>query len=197
MLLPTLCRIRTLLKTSISPFLMSCIARTQIGASSSHAMALPAIAVAAMLCRISVSSSATSIASSPKISCDFCSASLYPAMTVVGWMPRSSSPPAFLSSSPANITDAVVPSPTSFSCVFATATIVFALGCSTAILRKMVSPSLVIVTSPATSTSILSIPLGPNVDFTMFDTAIAAVIFICNASFPRTCSLLGSMTIIG
>ena len=196
MLLPTLFWILTLLKTSISPFLINCIARTQMGARSSHAMALPTIAVAATLCRISVSSP-TSIASSPKISCDFCSASLYPAMTVVGWMPRSISPPAFLSSSPANITDAVVPSPTSFSCVFATATIVFALGCSTAILRRMVSPSLVIVTSPATSTSILSMPLGPNVDFTMFDTAIAAVIFICNASFPRTCSLLGSMTIIG
>lgn len=51
----------------------------------------------------------------------------------------------------------------------------FAAGCSTSSKRKIVAPSFVIVTSPMSSTIILSKPTGPNELFTMFEIAAAAI----------------------
>ena len=46
-----------------------------------------------------------------------------------------------------------------------------AAGCSTSRSLRIVAPSLVMVTSPMSSTSILSRPTGPREVFTMFATA--------------------------
>lgn len=51
----------------------------------------------------------------------------------------------------------------------------FAAGCSTSSNRKIVAPSFVIVTSPMSSTSILSKPTGPRELFTMFAIDAAAI----------------------
>ena len=51
----------------------------------------------------------------------------------------------------------------------------FAAGCSTSRSLRIVAPSLVIVTSPMSSTSILSRPTGPSEVFTMFATAWTAM----------------------
>src|SRR5439155_14784587 len=48
-----------------------------------------------------------------------------------------------------------------------------------------VAPSLVTVTSPRLSTSILSIPRGPRVVLTTSETILAALILLLWASFPR------------
>jgi hypothetical protein len=48
----------------------------------------------------------------------------------------------------------------------------------------MVRPSLVIVTSPKLSTSILSMPFGPRELFTLSATIFAAIMFVRCASFP-------------
>ena len=49
---------------------------------------------------------------------------------------------------------------------------------------RIVLPSLVIVTSPKLSTSILSMPLGPRALFTDSATILAAIMFACCASLP-------------
>jgi len=53
--------------------------------------------------------------------------------------------------------------------------IISAVGLSMSISLRMVTPSLVIVTDPMESTSILSIPFGPSVDWTASATARAAL----------------------
>jgi len=65
---------------------------------------------------------------------------------------------ALLSNSAAIITTEVVPSPTSLSCNYDNSTIIFPAGCETSNYLKMVAPSLVTVTSPISSTNILSKP---------------------------------------
>lgn len=50
-----------------------------------------------------------------------------------------------------------------------------AAGCSTSNYLRIVAPSFVIVTSPISSTNILSNPYGPNEDLTILDRAITAV----------------------
>src|SRR2546425_4130785 len=111
-------------------------------------------------------------------------ASRYPSTITVGWIPWSRSSSAFFSSSPATTTEVVVPSPTSSSWVLATSTIILAAGCCTSISSSIVAPSLVMVTSPNPSTSILSIPLGPNEDRTDSAIIFAAMIFALSASWP-------------
>ena len=81
---------------------------------------------------------------------------------------------ARLSSSAARMTTEVVPSPTSASCSCASCTSRLAVGCSTSNFLRMVAPSLVIVTSPMSSTIILSSPCGPREDLTMLATDKAA-----------------------
>ena len=114
-----------------------------------------------------------------------CSAALaYPSITIVGCTSLSISSWAFSNNAPDNTTDVVVPSPTSLSVVFATSTIIFPAGCCISISFKIVAPSFVIVTSPKPSTSILSIPRGPNDVLTNCATSVAAnMLFFC-ASFP-------------
>src|SRR3972149_973204 len=93
---------------------------------------------------------------------------------------------AFLRSSPARITAAVVPSPASSSWVFATSTSIFAAGCSMSISFRIVTPSFVMTTSPRLSTSILSLPRGPNVERTASATAFAAAMLLNCAPLPRS-----------
>ncbi|CAI8178528.1 MAG: Uncharacterised protein [Candidatus Nitrosopelagicus brevis] len=83
---------------------------------------------------------------------------------------------AFANSVPAKITDDVVPSPTSVSIVFEISIIILAAGCCASISFRIVAPSLVIVTSPKESTSILSSPRGPKLDLTISATIFAAMI---------------------
>ena len=90
-----------------------------------------------------------------------------------------------MSNSPAIITAVVVPSPTSSSCVFATSTNILAAGCSISISLRIVTPSFVTTISPIPSTSILSIPFGPNVVLTVSaNTLPANMLFLC-ASLPK------------
>jgi hypothetical protein len=74
---------------------------------------------------------------------------------------------ALFNSSDAIITTDVVPSPTSLSYNWESSTITLAAGCSTSNYFRIVAPSLVIVTSPISSTNILSKPYGPNVFLTI------------------------------
>mmetsp|Transcript_61312 Transcript_61312/g.161125 ORF Transcript_61312/g.161125 Transcript_61312/m.161125 type:complete len:217 (-) Transcript_61312:17-667(-) len=108
----------------------------------------------------------------------------YPEMTVVGWMLFLTSSFARFSSSAAMITTEVVPSPTSVSCRFASSTRTLAAGCSTSSCCRMVAPSLVIVMSPMSSTSILSRPCGPSDDFRILARAMTAVTFCDRISPP-------------
>src|SRR5208283_2357640 len=91
---------------------------------------------------------------------------------------------AFSRSAPASITADVVPSPTSLSVAFETSTSIFAAGCCTSISLSMVAPSLVIVTSPSESTSILSMPRGPTEVLTISAISLAAAILFRCASLP-------------
>ena len=61
---------------------------------------------------------------------------------------------------------------------------ILAAGCCTSISLRMVTPSLVMVTSPMESTSSLSMPLGPIELRTALATARAAIILFEMASFP-------------
>ena len=65
---------------------------------------------------------------------------------------------AYYNSSEAINTTDVVPSPTSLSYYKLRSTIILATGCSTSIFLSIVAPSLVIVTSPISSTNSLSKP---------------------------------------
>mmetsp|Transcript_12966 Transcript_12966/g.15736 ORF Transcript_12966/g.15736 Transcript_12966/m.15736 type:complete len:240 (+) Transcript_12966:1749-2468(+) len=112
-------------------------------------------------------------------------ASLYPRMIFVGCNPWLTSSFARFKSSDAMITTEVVPSPTSLSCKSASSQRTFPAGCSTSKSFKIVAPSLVIVTSPTWSTSILSNPTGPREDFTILAMASAAVTFCVRTSFPE------------
>ncbi len=91
---------------------------------------------------------------------------------------------AFFNSSPARMTEVVVPSPACSSWVLATSTSILAAGWSTSISFRMVTPSLVMTTSPRLSTSILSIPRGPRVLRTASAMAFAAWMLLNCASLP-------------
>src|SRR5947208_3799622 len=116
---------------------------------------------------------------------------------IVGWTSCSIRDSASLRSSPARTTALVVPSPNSSSCVFATSTSIFAVGCSISISLRIVTPSFVIVTSPRESTSILSMPFGPRVDLTASATARAAAMLLYTAPFPFSRSVPSFKIMIG
>jgi hypothetical protein len=61
----------------------------------------------------------------------------------------------------------------------------FAAGCSTSRSLRIVAPSLVIVTSPMSSTSILSKPTGPSDVLTMFATACTAMTVVARNKRAR------------
>mmetsp|Transcript_46536 Transcript_46536/g.149379 ORF Transcript_46536/g.149379 Transcript_46536/m.149379 type:complete len:200 (-) Transcript_46536:305-904(-) len=112
-------------------------------------------------------------------------ASRMPLMMDVGWiLLRTRSLERFRSSEAVMTTD-VVPSPTSWSCSSASSTRIFAAGCSTSSCLRMVAPSLVMVTSPMSSTSILSRPTGPRDVLTMLAIARTAVTFWARTSAPE------------
>merc|ERR1719516_154522 len=111
-------------------------------------------------------------------------ASLYPAIIEVGWIFCFTSSSAFFSSSAAMMTTLVVPSPTSSSWSAASSTSTLAAGCSTSSSWRMVAPSLVIVTSPTSSTIILSRPTGPRLLLTMLAMLEAAITFCVLTSCP-------------
>ena len=134
--------------------------------------------VSAICSRRASSCRETFLATPFRISCAFSLASLYPAAMMVGWTLESIRSRDFLRSSPAMMTEVVVPSPTSWSWVFATSTSILAAGCWTSISLRMVTPSLVMTTSPMESTSILSIPLGPRLLLTASAMVLAAVMLL-------------------
>jgi hypothetical protein len=72
------------------------------------------------------------------------------------------------------MTTDVVPSPTSLSWIYESSTKTLAAGWVTSNYLRIVAPSFVIVTSPISSTSILSRPCGPREVFTMFESAVTA-----------------------
>ena len=111
----------------------------------------------------------------------------YPDMTEVAWILFLMSSFPLLSNSAARITTEVVPSPTSRSWIWESSTRTFAAGCVTSNYLRIVAPSLVIVTSPISSTSILSSPWGPSEVLTIFESASTAIIFCVRTSCP--CSL--------
>src|SRR3989344_8291601 len=145
---------------------------------------LPVIAVIAIFFKMSISFSVTFSANSFKICLLFSAANLYPFAMTVGWTLSSNKCSACFNNSTANTTAVVVPSPTSFSWVFATSTIIFAVGCSIDISSKIVTPSFVTTISPIESTNILSMPFGPRVVLTVSATALAAAMLFLCASLP-------------
>mmetsp|Transcript_70079 Transcript_70079/g.222136 ORF Transcript_70079/g.222136 Transcript_70079/m.222136 type:complete len:208 (-) Transcript_70079:97-720(-) len=104
-----------------------------------------------------------------------CWAALFMASEMmVGWMPRASMSMAFFRSAPQRTVTEVVPSPATTSWDLESSTSIFAAGCETSILSRIVAPSLVMITSPLASWTILSIPLGPSDVRTASATALAA-----------------------
>lgn len=85
-------------------------------------------------------------------------ASLYPYITVVAWILFLINSFPLFKSSAAKITTEVVPSPTSLSYICDSSTRTLAAGWVTSSILRIVAPSLVIVTSPISSTNILSKP---------------------------------------
>ena len=108
---------------------------------------------------------------------DSLSASLYPDITEVAWILFFINSFPLFKSSAANITTEVVPSPTSLSWIWDSSTRTLAAGCVTSSYLRIVAPSLVIVTSPMSSTSILSSPYGPSEVLTIFESATTAMMF--------------------
>mmetsp|Transcript_26387 Transcript_26387/g.82154 ORF Transcript_26387/g.82154 Transcript_26387/m.82154 type:complete len:248 (+) Transcript_26387:1650-2393(+) len=99
-----------------------------------------------------------------------------PAAMVCGCTRASMSFSASRSSSPHNTATDVVPSPTSSSCVLAMSTKTLAAALSMCTLRKIVAPSFVtsiLWSWLETDCRILSMPLGPSVDFTKSAIAMA------------------------
>ncbi len=163
--------------------------------ASSSPTALPVSAVDATFSRSSSVLTGTAISS--RISAAFSAASLNPLVITVEWTLELMSSSDCLSSSPAITTEVVVPSPHSASWVLATSTTILAAGCCTSISFRMVTPSLVMTTSPMVLTSILSIPLGPRVDLTASATAFAAAMLLNCASLSLFLSVPSLSTIIG
>mmetsp|Transcript_29694 Transcript_29694/g.76163 ORF Transcript_29694/g.76163 Transcript_29694/m.76163 type:complete len:326 (+) Transcript_29694:1297-2274(+) len=128
------------------------------------------------------------------------SAIRYPWQMTCGWMPALTSCSAFRRSSAASTTTDVVPSPHCWSWVLDMSTKIFAAGLSTQTDRRIVAPSLVIVaeenlaSGPGMGWRILSIPLGPSVDFTRSPMAYAPM-KDCNRAFsPLSSEALAFMT---
>ena len=105
-------------------------------------------------------------------------------MTEVAWMLFLINSLPLFKSSAAKITTDVVPSPTSLSWIWDNSTRTLAAGWVTSNYLRIVAPSLVIVTSPISSTSILSRPWGPRDVFTMFERERTARMFWVLTSWP-------------
>ena len=95
-----------------------------------------------------LSARSTGIASASTAPSATSAARAKPSETTVGCIPRSSSLRHAVSSAPQMTVTDVVPSPAAASCERASSTSIFAAGCVTVILFRMVAPSLVMTTSP-------------------------------------------------
>eukprot|EP01139_Manchomonas_bermudensis_P000603 Amastigsp_a664_855.p4 type:complete len:128 gc:universal Amastigsp_a664_855:1311-1694(+) len=107
-----------------------------------------------------------------------------PEMTDVAWIFDLMSSLPRLSNSAARMTTEVVPSPTSLSWSPASSTRTLPAGCLTSSAPRIVAPSFVTWTSPMSSTSILSSPVGPSDDRTTSATAHTASTFCERTSWP-------------
>ena len=109
----------------------------------------------------------------------------------VGCIPFSNSSSAFFNSDPQMTTTDVVPSPATTSCDLDSSTSIFAAGCCTCILFRIVAPSFVMITSPVLALdTILSIPRGPS------DVRTASAIALADSMFRiRTSRLFESADI--
>ena len=142
------------------------------GASSETSLVCMLVVATLMRSALDVGSTFSAILS--RTCSAFSRAFMYPSTTTVGWTSWLMSSSAFSRSAPARMTPDVVPSPTSLSVALLISTIIFAAGCWTSISFSIVAPSLVMVTSPSESTSILSMPLGPREVFTSSAISFAA-----------------------
>mmetsp|Transcript_6297 Transcript_6297/g.19068 ORF Transcript_6297/g.19068 Transcript_6297/m.19068 type:complete len:263 (+) Transcript_6297:1009-1797(+) len=133
--------------------------------------------VVAALIRASLSWMLIGAAISCKISAAFLHAFPIESEMIVGWTPLLSSSRHFFSREPQITTTEVVPSPAFTSCDFESSTSIFAAGCKTFTLSRMVAPSLVMITSPSACLTILSMPLGPRDVLTASESALAASMF--------------------
>src|SRR5690349_19150858 len=91
-----------------------------------------------------------------------CALPIYPISIVEGDIPISNNFSVFSRRAPAKTITDIVPSPTSLSTEFDASIMALAAGCTTSILRNIVEPLLVRVTSPKRSMYIFSNPRGPN-----------------------------------
>ena len=188
--------------TEYSPSFFSAMPTTALTTSLDRGSASSEMSFDCMLVRATFRSDSssvggTSLASSASTSSDLSAAAWYPSTMTDECTSFLSSFSAFSSRAPPNTTDEVVPSPTSLSMVFEISTIILAAGCWTSISFSMVAPSLVMVTSPSESTSILSRPRGPRLVRTRSATRRAAAMLLFCASRPFCCSALSFRTSTG
>mmetsp|Transcript_48357 Transcript_48357/g.97296 ORF Transcript_48357/g.97296 Transcript_48357/m.97296 type:complete len:231 (+) Transcript_48357:1104-1796(+) len=151
--------------------------------------------VSAIFCRSSLnaaSSAELSTAMPSSVARAISAAARKPSMMVMGWMRCWMRSSAARSSSPHSTATEVVPSPTSSSWMREISTRTLAAALSTWMERRIVAPSLVMVISPeaeVTEERILSMPLGPKVDFTKSATAMAPTKLDMRAFSPlSTCA---------
>ena len=116
----------------------------------------------------------------------------YPREILVGWILLFNRVFACCISSPVRIMLEVVPSKHCSSCVRATSMMTLATGWSMSDSFIMVAPSLVITTSFALSTNMLSSPEGPSVCLTMSPNCCAMWMQTSLADAPTCC--LASLT---
>ena len=108
----------------------------------------------------------------------------YPFMMIDGCTPERTSSSAFCNSSEVSMTVVVVPSRAALSWADEVEMSSLAVGCSTFAASRTVTPSLVTVAGPPSSTSILSRPRGPRVERTAPASAVAALTLFTNAERP-------------
>mmetsp|Transcript_32802 Transcript_32802/g.76615 ORF Transcript_32802/g.76615 Transcript_32802/m.76615 type:complete len:247 (-) Transcript_32802:139-879(-) len=124
---------------------------------------------------VSLSEKSTGIAMLRMISSALLLASWKASEIWLGCRPRVSRVCTAFNSPPASTTTLVVPSPASMSCDLDSSTIIFAAGWLTLMCRRIVAPSLVMITSPLCVSIILSIPRGPSDVRTASEMALPAI----------------------
>ncbi len=148
------------------------------------AIILDCMLVVATLTSASLSLGSTSSPSESSTSRALAAALRNPETITIGWTPLSKSSSARSSRAPARTTTEVVPSPTPVSVALETSTRILAAGCWMAMSFSMVAPSLVMVVTSYSETSILSIPWGPREVRTMEQISLAAATLFAIAPGP-------------
>mmetsp|Transcript_10330 Transcript_10330/g.25326 ORF Transcript_10330/g.25326 Transcript_10330/m.25326 type:complete len:228 (-) Transcript_10330:172-855(-) len=163
---PLFCMILISLRSTMSGRSGSMILRTLSTAMGARmleycATTLEPREVVAALISASRSLMSSGIAMSCRISQALSQALPMASEITVGCTPLPSRLMHLVRNAPQSTVTEVVPSPATMSCDLDSSTSIFAAGCDTSILFRMVAPSLVMVTSLLPLTSILSIPRGP------------------------------------